>query len=52
MWAIAACIAMTLTGSNMIGYYKCSGEQKKKISNFIFEKGAAGFSNLFMSNNK
>jgi hypothetical protein len=52
MWAIAAIIAMTLTGSNMIGYYKCSNEQKKKISSFIFEKGAAGFTNLFMSNNK
>jgi hypothetical protein len=36
----------------MIGYYKCSGEQKKKLSNFIFSKGAAGITNLLMSNNK
>jgi hypothetical protein len=49
MWALACIIALVLTGSNMVGYYKCSGEQKKKLSNFIFTKGAEGIQNLFMN---
>jgi hypothetical protein len=44
-------IALVLTGSNMVGYYKCSGEQKKKLSTFILSKGTEGISNFLMNNN-
>ena len=39
-------IAFILTFSNTIGYYKCSGEQKKKLTSFIANKGQAGFSKI------
>ena len=39
MWAIVCLISLILSGSNMVGYYKCSGEQKKKFSNFFVNKG-------------
>lgn len=46
MWAIVCLISLVLTGSNMVGYYKCSGEQKKKLSTFIFSRGTEQISNL------
>ena len=39
-------ISFVLTFSNTIGYYKCSGEQKKKLTNFLAEKGQKGISNF------
>lgn len=39
---------MILSGSNMIGYYKCSGEQKKKLTDFIYTKGTEQIQNLVM----
>ncbi len=44
MWFLVCLISFVLTFSNTVGYYKCSGEQKKKISNFLAEKGQKGFS--------
>ena len=32
----------------MVGYYKCSGEQKKKLENFIYTKGTEQIQNLVM----
>jgi hypothetical protein len=52
MWAINCLIALVLSGSNMVGYYKCSGEQKKKLSNFIFSKGTEHIQNMFLGGNK
>ncbi len=49
MWAIACAISLILSGSNTVGYYKCSGEQSKKISNFIMTKGTEQISNMFAS---
>ena len=46
--AMICFISMTLSGSNMIGYYKCSKEQSKKVNDFIMEKGTAGISKLVM----
>ena len=43
MWTLVCLISFVLTFSNTVGYYKCSGEQKKKISNFLAEKGQKGF---------
>ncbi len=43
MWFLVCLISFVLTFSNTVGYYKCSGEQKKKISNFLAEKGQKGF---------
>ena len=43
-WFLVCLISFILTFSNTIGYYKCSGEQKKKISNFLAEKGQKGLS--------
>jgi len=42
MWFLVCLISFVLTFSNTVGYYKCSGEQKKKISNFLAEKGQKG----------
>lgn len=47
MWATACLIGLILSGSNTIGYYKCSGEQKKKINNYIIDKGTEQLTNLF-----
>ena len=33
----------------MVGYYKCSGEQKNKLNNFIYTKGTEQIQNLVMS---
>lgn len=58
IWFLVCLIALVLTGSNTIGYYKCSGEQKKKLTNFFVDKGQAGLSKLMsygaqaMSNNQ
>jgi hypothetical protein len=52
MWSINCIISLVLSGSNMVGYYKCSGEQKKKLSNFIFSKGTEQIQNMFMGTNK
>ena len=52
MWAISCLISLVLTGSNTVGYYKCSGEQKNKFSNFIFTKGTEQISNLLMGTKK
>jgi hypothetical protein len=49
MWTIVCLISLILSGSNMIGYYKCSGEQKKKLSNFIMDKGTEQIKNLFLA---
>ena len=46
MWFLVCLISFVLTFSNTIGYYKCSGEQKKKLTNFLAEKGQKGISNL------
>ena len=43
LWFLVCLISFVLTFSNTVGYYKCSGEQKKKISNFLAEKGQKGF---------
>ena len=57
MWFLVCLISFVLTFSNTIGYYKCSGEQKKKLTNFLAEKGQKGLSNILtfganaMSNN-
>jgi hypothetical protein len=52
MWAIVCLISLVLSGSNTVGYYRCSGEQKKKLSNFIMSKGTEHITNLFMGGNK
>ena len=44
VWFLVCLISFVLTFSNTVGYYKCSGEQKKKITNFLAEKGQQGFS--------
>lgn len=46
MWFLVCLIAFVLTFSNTVGYYKCSGEQKKKLTSFIANKGQAGFSKI------
>ena len=59
MWTLACLIGFILTGSNTFGYYKCSGDQKKKIEGFINDKTQEGFSKIlqfgasaFANNNK
>ena len=46
MWFFFFFFSFVLTFSNTIGYYKCSGEQKKKLTNFLAEKGQKGLSNI------
>ena len=46
MWFLACLIGFILTFSNTFGYYKCSGEQKKKIKGFISDKSQQGFSKI------
>ena len=46
MWFLVCLISFVLTFSNTVGYYKCSGEQKKKLTNFLAEKGQSGITNI------
>ena len=47
MWTLACLIALILTGSNTFGYYKCSGEQRKKIEGFLSDKTQVGLTKIF-----
>ena len=42
IWFLVCLISFVLTFSNTVGYYKCSGEQKKKLSQFLADKGQKG----------
>ena len=44
MWFLSCLIAFILTFSNTFGYYKCSGEQNKKVKGFIDDKAKEGLS--------
>lgn len=46
MWFLACLIGLILSFSNTFGYYKCSGEQKKKIQGFIANKSQEGFTKI------
>lgn len=46
MWFLVCLIAFVLSFSNTVGYYKCSGEQKKKLTGFLADKGQQGFVKL------
>ncbi len=46
MYFLECLIAFILTFSNTVGYYKCSGEQKKKLTSFLATKGQEGFSKI------
>lgn len=46
MWFLECLIGFILTFSNTFGYYKCSGDQKKKIKGFIDDKKQQGFSKI------
>jgi len=46
MWFLVCLIAFFLTFSNTMGYYKCSGEQKKKLTSFLANKGQEGFTKI------
>ena len=58
MWTLACLIGFILTGSNAFGYYKCSGDQKKKIQGFLSDKTNEGFKKILqlgasaLANNK
>ena len=46
MWFLLCIISFILTFSNAFGYYKCSGDQKKKIKSFLSEKQNEGLSKI------
>lgn len=46
MWILACLISFILSFTNTLGYYKCSGEQKKKVTAFLANKGQAGIINI------
>ena len=47
MWFLLCIISFILTFSNAFGYYKCSGDQKKKIKSFLNDKQNQGLTKLF-----
>lgn len=44
--AMICFIALVLSGSNMVGYYRCSSEQGKKLDNLVKDGAAKGISTL------
>jgi hypothetical protein len=46
MWTLACLIGFILTGSNTFGYYKCSGDQKKKIEGYLSNKTQEGLGKI------
>eukprot|EP00624_Nannochloropsis_granulata_P001650 evm.model.NODE_18044_length_13276_cov_24.207518.3 len=38
-WLVIVLVALVLSGANIVGYYKCSNDQKKKVQNMV--QGAA-----------
>ena len=47
MWFLLCIIGFILTFSNAFGYYKCSGDQKKKIQSFLSDKKNEGINKIF-----
>ena len=47
MWFLLCIIGFILTFSNAFGYYKCSGDQKKKIQSFLSDKKTEGINKIF-----
>ena len=47
IWFLLCIISFILTFSNLFGYYKCSGDQKKKIKSFLSEKKNEGITKIF-----
>ena len=47
MWFLLCIIGFILTFSNAFGYYKCSGDQKKKIQSFLNDKKNEGLNKIF-----
>ena len=47
MWFLLCAISFILSFSNAFGYYKCSGDQKKKIKSFLSEKKNEGITKIF-----
>lgn len=47
--ALICLVSLSLSGSNMVGYYRCSGEQSKKLNDFLMEQGTEGISRLIMA---
>lgn len=54
LWGMVCVISMLLSGSNMLGYLRCSTEQRKKIGEFITETATEGITNFVLGkdNNK
>ena len=52
IWALVCFVSMSLGASNMIGYFKCSGEQKNKMTEFFSEKGAQGLDYVLGNSDK
>ena len=46
MWLLLCIISFILTFSNAFGYYKCSGDQKKKIKSFLNDKQSQGLTKI------
>ena len=46
MWCLLCLIGLILSSSNLLGYLKCSSEQKSKIAGFINDKTKEGFSKI------
>jgi hypothetical protein len=34
-WLVIVLVALVLSGANIVGYYKCSKDQQKKVSNYV-----------------
>ena len=47
MWFLLCIIGFILSFSNAFGYYKCSGDQKKKIRSFLSDKKNEGINKIF-----
>jgi len=49
-WLIAVCMALSLNGANVYGYYKCSSDQKAKFQQMMAEGAQRGAMAAFSSN--
>ena len=41
-WFVACCVALAMSFANIVGYYKCSKEQKAKVQNLVDQGAGLG----------
>jgi hypothetical protein len=48
-WLLICGVALSLSSANIVGYYKCSNEQKAKVANLMQSGAVMGMTSIGMN---